>query len=1032
MKFSKVSTCKPVRRPVLATVLSLVLVLLGVVSYERLTTREYPDVEEPTVSVSTTYPGANAEIIESQVTQVLETQLSGIAGIDVVTSTSRAETSAITVRFTLGTDPEVAAAEVRDRVSRARRNLPDEIDEPIVAKVEADAQAIMYVAFTSDAQSSLEITDTLNRTVVDRIQNLPGVSEARILGAREYSMRVWIDARKLAGYGLTIQDVETALSSQNIEVPAGRIESRDREFTLLANTALTTPEEFADIIINVANGYPVRLRDVGRAELGAADERQSTTKQGETGVSIGVVKQATANPLDVANNVRAILPSIQESLPQGMKAEITYDSSVFIDRSIKAVFETIGEAIILVILVIFFFLRSIRASLIPIVTIPVSLITTLAIMFAFGFSINTLTLLALVLAIGLVVDDAIVVLENVHRRIEKGETPFHAAIAGTGEIAFAVIAMTLTLAAVYIPIAFTEGRTGQLFIEFALSLAGAVIVSGFVALTLTPMMCARLLRHNEKENRFSKTLESFLNRLNERYRFMLVRAMRHNWMVLVGAASTAVLAGVVYVNLPSELAPVEDRGVVRIAGTAPEGSTLQFTERYGKVTEDIMADIPEISTYFSVYGFPQVTSFSAFGLLKDWDERERNQQEIVQSIGPRISAIPGVRAFAFNMPSLTTTRGGGAGANNPIQFVVQSSSSFEDLNRLVTDFVSRIGENPGLTNVESNLDLNKPRMEINMNREKIREAGLQVSDVGHTLETMFGSRQVTRIDRDGEQSDVLVQLDARDRSTPDSINLVNMRGSSGQLIPLSNLVAVKESVEPANLYRFNRLRSATVSAGLAPGYSLGEALTYLESAAEESFPSYAQYDLEGESRDFRTSNSSILFVFGLAILFIYLVLAAQFESFVSPFVILLTVPLSVTGALLALWFAGGSMNVYSQIGLVTLVGLITKHGILIVEFANHMREEGREVGEAVVEAAVIRLRPILMTTGAMVLGAVPLAVATGAGAQSRQAIGWVIVGGMSFGTLLTLFVVPVVYSLVAAKQTTQSASEGAKVSLQGE
>ncbi|KAB2698148.1 efflux RND transporter permease subunit [Ochrobactrum sp. Kaboul] len=1004
-----------VRRPVFATVLSLVLVLLGIVSYERLSTREYPDVEEPTVSVSTTYSGANAEIVESQVTQVLETQLSGIAGIDVVSSTSRAETSAITVRFTLGTDPEVAAAEVRDRVSRARRNLPDEIDEPIVAKVEADAQPIVYVAFTSDRHSGLEITDVLNRTIVDRIQNLPGVSEARILGAREYAMRVWIDARKLAGYGLTVQDVETALENQNVEVPAGRIESKDREFTLLANTALRTPEEFADIIINVVNGYPVRLRDVGRTELGAADERRATTKQGQTAISIGVVKQATANPLDVANNLRAVLPAIQASLPDGMRAEITYDTSIFIDRSIAAVFSTIGEAIILVILVIFFFLRSVRASLIPIVTIPVSLITTLAIMFAFGFSINTLTLLAMVLAIGLVVDDAIVVLENVHRRIEEGETPVQAAIAGTGEIAFAVIAMTLTLAAVYVPIAFTEGRTGQLFIEFALTLAGAVLVSGFVALTLTPMMCGKLLRHNENQGRISRALERFLDSLNENYRRALGLAMRHKLIVLTGAAATAVLAGFLYVNLPSELAPVEDRGVIRMAGTAPEGSTLQFTQRYGQVSEEILSNIPEVSTYFAIYGFPQVTNFSAFGLLKDWDERDRSQQEIIRSIGPQMAAIPGVRGFAFNMPSLSTARGSGAGANNPVQFVIQSSSSYEDLNTLANAFVDKIKENPGLLNVESNLDLNKPRMEINMNREKIREAGLQVSDVGRTLETMFGSRQVTRIDRDGEQSDVLVQLDASDRATPDSINIVNVRGSSGQLIPLSNLVTVKESVEPANLYRFNRLRSATISAGLSPDYSLGEALTYLQNTANEMFPTYAQYDLEGESRDFTSSNSSILFVFGLAILFIYLVLAAQFESFVSPFIILLTVPLSIAGALLALWFAGASMNVYSQIGLVTLVGLITKHGILIVEFANHMRDQGRDVANAVTEAAVMRLRPILMTTGAMVLGAIPLAIASGAGAQSRQAIGWVIVGGMSFGTLLTLFVVPVVYSLVARK-----------------
>ncbi len=636
-------------------------------------------------------------------------------------------------------------------------------------------------------------------------------------------------------------------------------------------------------------------------------------------------------------------------------------------------------------------------------------------MFAFGFSINTLTLLAMVLAVGLVVDDAIVVLENIHRRIEGGQTPVHAAIAGTGEIAFAVIAMTLTLAAVYVPIAVTEGRTGQLFIEFALTLAGAVLVSGFVALTLTPMMCSKLLRHNENESRISRTLESFLDRLNEKYRRELQRAMRNRFIVILGAASTAGLVGVLYISLPSELAPIEDRGVVRIAGTAPEGSTLRFTQRYGEDAEEIMGAIPEISTYFTVFGFPQVTGFGVFGLLEDWDDRNRSQQEIVGSINAQVNRIPGVRAFAFNMPSLTTSRGGGAGANNPIQFVIQSSSSYDDLNRLATEFMEKIKENPGLVNVETNFDLNKPRMEINMNREKIREAGLQVSEVGRTLETMFGSRQITRIDRDGQQSDVLVQLNADDRRTPDSINVVNVRGSSGQLIPLSNLVTVKESVEPANLYRFNRLRSATISAGLASDYSLGEALTYLQNIANESLPTYAQFDLEGESRDFSNSNSSILFVFGLSILFIYLVLAAQFESFIIPFIILLTVPLSITGALLALWFAGASMNIYSQIGLVTLVGLITKHGILIVEFANQMRNEGREVMDAVTEAAVMRLRPILMTTGAMILGAIPLAVATGAGAQSRQAIGWVIVGGMSFGTLLTLFVVPVVYSIVVRK-----------------
>ena len=1007
-----------IRRPVFSTVLSLILVLLGIVSYNRLTVREYPNVDEPTVSVTTTYPGASATIIESQVTQVLEGSIAGIEGIDVLESTSRAESSRITVRFRLNIDPDVAASDVRDRVSRVRRRLPEEIQEPTIAKVEADAQAVMYLVFRGDRMSPLEITDYVDRFIVDRLKNLTGVADVTIFGERRYAMRIWMDRERLAAFALTVQDVENALRAQNVELPSGRIESQDREFTVLSRTGLTTPEQFGNIVVKLSDNHQVKLQEVARVELGAADERRDTLYQGGPAIAVGIIKQAVANPLDVSNAVRAVMPEINASLPEGLTGEIGNDSAVFIDRSIKAVFYAIGEAVVLVVLVILFFLRSFRASLIPAVTIPISLVTTFALMYALGFSVNTLTLLAFVLAIGLVVDDAIVVLENIYRYIEEGMEPVAASVRGIKEIGFAVIAMTLTLAAVYAPVAFAPGRTGRLFLEFALTLAGAVLVSGFVALTLTPMMCSKLLKHNPKPNRVMVAIERGFVAFENGYRRWLTGALRARFFVLAGALLVAALSVVFFYGLRSELAPTEDRGMVRVQGTAPEGATLSYTGRYAKQVGDLMAQYPEIESRLLIIGQPEVSQFIAIGRMQDWDVRERKQQDITAELGTKLRRVPGVQAFASNPPSL-----GVRSSSRPIEFVIQTSGTYQDLQGHVDKVLERIQDNPALSNIDTDLKLNKPEFTIEMDRARVADLGLDVSVVGRTLETLLGGRQVTRFEMNGEQYDVFVQLAAEDRTSPATLSTIFVRGPQGDMIQLSNIVKVRETVAPRDLRRFNQLRAVTISANVGPGFTLGDGLTAMQNAANEVLPANVQTDVSGQSREFRAAGQSLAFVFLLALGFIYLVLAAQFESFRDPLIILFSVPLSMTGALAALYFTGGTLNVFSQIGLITLVGLITKHGILIVEFANHQQSEGKNRVDSVIEAATMRLRPILMTTGAMVLGALPLALASGAGAESRQQIGWVIVGGMSVGTLLTLFVIPAVYSLLSQVHTREPAGE---------
>ncbi len=1011
-----------IRRPVFATVLSLLILLVGFVSFMRLNVREYPKIDNPVVTVETKYVGASSAVVESQVTKVLEDSLSGIEGVDVITSISRQEQSQITVNFVLSRDPDSAAADVRDKVSRVRQRLPQGIDEPVIAKVEADAFPVIWLSFSSDTLNVLQITDLANRIAKPMMQTAPGASDVRVFGERKYSMRIWLDPDRLAAYKLTTQDVEDALRRSNIEVPAGRIESRLREFNVTAATDLQRPAEFGQIVIKTVNGMPVRVRDVARVEQGAQSERTSTRLNGRDAITLGVIRNATANPLDLSAAIRAMIPRIKENLPPGVEIDIANDNSVFIDRSIKAVYQTILEAMVLVALVIFVFLRTFRASIIPLVTIPVSLIGTFALMALCGFTVNSLTMLALVLAIGLVVDDAIVVLENIYRHIEDGMSPFQASIRGAREIGFAVVAMTITLAAVYAPLAFTPGRTGRLFTEFALALAGSVIVSGFVALTLSPMMCSKLLKHVDNPTWFDRKMETILVAISNGYGRILhwtlspmklgSFALSRRWLVVAVMLSAALGTWQLLLSTKSELAPIEDRGVILTVINGPDGATMDYTTRYAQTIEKMGSKYEEFDRLFTVVGNPTVAQGNVFYRALPWEQRKKSTMEIAREITPGLMSLPGVTAFPITPPSL-----GQPFRERPVNFVILTSDSYQNLAQVVRAFQDELAKNPGIVSVDTDLRLNKPEISTEVARERAADMGVPVDAIARAVETMMGGRQVTRYKREGDQYDVIVQTNTTERDTPDDIEKIFVRGRNDAMIPLSALVKIKEVVVPRELNHFSQRRSASITANLAPTYSLGEALDFMRATSLKVLKPGYSTDLNGTSREFTKSSGSLAIVFVLALLFIFLVLAAQFESFIDPLVIMLSVPLSMVGALLALQWSGGTLNVFSQIGLITLVGLITKHGILIVEFSNQLRMEGLATLEAVQQAATLRLRPILMTTGAMVLGAIPLALATGAGAESRRQIGWVIVGGMSLGTLLTIFVVPTMYTLFARKST---------------
>jgi multidrug efflux pump len=999
-----------IRRPVFATVLSLLVLLIGYVSYTRLAVREYPKIDEPVVNVETRFAGASSEVIEAQVTKVLEDSLAGMEGVDIITSVSRQEQSQVTVRFRLERDPDAAAAEVRDKVSRVRQRLPQGIDEPVISKVEADASPVIWLSMSSETVDSLRMSDLANRLIKPVLQTAPGVADVRIFGERRYSMRVWLDPERLSAYRLTAQDVEDAIRRSNLEVPAGRIESSQREFNVTAATDLNRPQEFMQIVIRTVNGVPVRVGDVAQVRQSSASERNSTRFNGEGAVTLGVLRNATANPLELSAAIREMIPRIEAQLPPGIKLNVANDNSVFIRESIDAVFTTIVEATVLVALVIFVFLRTLRASIIPLITIPVSLIGTFALMALFGFTINTLTLLALVLAIGLVVDDAIVVLENIYRHIEDGMEPFAAAIKGAKEISFAVVAMTLTLAAVYAPLAFTPGRTGRLFTEFALALAGAVVVSGFVALTLSPMMSSKLLRHNPNPGWFDRTMNRGLNGLSRGYGHALHWSLAHRWLVVLVMLAAGYGSWHYFSTMKRELAPLEDRGTVIVSVNSPDGATLAYTTKYLQAIERIGNNYPEFDRVFAVAGNPTVAQGNLFMRTKPWNERTKTTQELARELAPRVAGLPGVTGFPITPPSL-----GQGFFSRPVSFVILTNESYPQLAQAVRAMQEEMAKNPGFLQVDTDLRLNKPELRMEVDRERAADLGVSIDSVARTVETLLGGRNVTRYKRDGEQYDVIVQTVAQGRDTPDDIERIFVRGRNDTMVPLSALVRTREVVVPRDLNHFAQRRAATISANLAPDFALGDALKYMDEAAARVLKEGYATDVNGQSREFKSASGSLALVFGLALLFIYLVLAAQFESFVDPFVIMLSVPLSIVGALIVLNANNGSLNVFSQIGLVTLVGLITKHGILIVEFANQLREEGVAMREAIERSATLRLRPILMTTGAMVLGALPLALASGAGAESRQQIGWVIVGGMSIGTILTVFVVPTMYTLFARK-----------------
>lgn len=983
-------------------------------AFGRLTIREYPNIDEPVVTVATAYKGASAAIIESQITRPLEEALGGIEGIEVMSSISRQESSQITLRFKVSRDPNAAAADVRDRVGRARGQLPQEADEPVVTKVEADAQPILYLAFSSDSHNPMQITDYADRHVKDRLQNLSGVAEVRIFGERKMAMRIWLDPAKLAAFGLAPSEVENAIRKQNVEIPGGRIEGKEREFTVLADTGLKTPEEFGNIIIRESGGGFVRIKDIGRAEIAPVDERSVVRFNSRPAIALGVVKQATANPLEVSKAVEKALPAIRAASPKGMEIKVAYDSSVFIDRSIKEVYSAIMEAVALVVMVIFFFLRNFRSTMIPLVTIPVSLIGSFTIMYALGFSVNTLTLLSMVLAVGLVVDDAIVVLENVHRHVEMGKKPFQAAIDGSREIGFAIVAMTITLASVYAPVAFMSGSTGKLFTEFAITLSGAVIISGFVALTLSPMMCSLLLKREEKHGSAYEKVEGAINRFREGYEKKLDMALSRKGAVLAIGGMVAIIGVAAALLMKSELAPLEDRGTIVGVAIAPEGVTVNYTAEWMKKLEDVYRTVPDIEKYFVVAGFPVVNQGISFIRLKEWEQRSVKQQQVVQSLMPFMFGMPGIMAFPINPPSL-----GRNARSRQVEFIIKTSGSYEELEKITGDIMGAAMKSGILMMPDSDLKLNKPELKVTVDRDKAAFSGVAVGDIGRTLETMLGGRRVTRFERDGRQYDVITQNDDSKRANPGDIGDIYVPGKDGAMIKLSNLVTVREGMAPRELNHFGQTRAVKISADVAAGKTLGEALDFLNAQAREILPSHMATDLDGESREFRDSSSGMTLTFVLGVLFIYLVLAAQFESFRYPLFIMLTVPLSATGALLLLAAIGGTINIYTQVGLITLVGLITKHGILIVEFTGQLRERGMKTREALETACSQRLRPILMTTGAMALGALPLLMASGAGAESRSQIGAVIVGGMLVGTAFTLFVIPAVYLLVVGEENQQ-------------
>jgi len=1001
-----------VRRPVFATVLSLVILLVGLRSYFSLSVRLYPKIDASVVSIDTTYSGADAALMEGFVTTPIENSLGGIDGIDYITSSSTTGKSTVTVYFQLGYDINAAVADVNSKVSSVRTLLPSDIDSPVVSKKDPNASPSMFLSFASNSLTTEQITDYLKRSIQPQIQTMPGVGSAQIWGS-EYAMRIWLDPKLMAAHNITPANVRNALINQSLQAPGGQLKTNTQAFAVKTFSEASNAQQFNNLVIRQNDGQLTRISDIGKAELGSKSTDISVFINGKPGVVLAITPSSIANPLDISVEINQAFKKLVASLPKSIVAQIMWDNSKFISASISEVKKTIIEATICVILVVFLFLGSWRTLIIPIVTIPLSLIGVCTVMLMLGYSLNTITFLSLVLAIGMVVDDAIVVTENIDRHIEEGKTPFAAALVGAREIQFAIIAMTFTLAAVYAPIGFLTGLIGSLFKEFAFTLAGAVIISGFIALTLSPMMCSKIMQPNTaNKSKLTKKINDIFNVIMQRYQKYLHQVLINRKKILYLIPIIFTLTIILYYFIPSELAPAEDGGYVMAPMLAPTSANVDYTKKYSKVVEDFFAKVPEAENYLIVNGNGAPNTALGLLVLKSWEKRSRSVDKIISELLPKFWAIPGIYAFPINPSSLP-----GANGNSPVQIELQTLGDYNTLNDISQKILAAAKQNRRLANVRVEPKLDQPQLNININREKAGDLGIPISDIGYGINLGLGQTTISHFGIEGRSYDVIPQLYPEFSNTPNMLNYLHLTTASGEMVPLGNIAAINESVAPQSYNHFQQMRSIEITASMAPGYTLNQALKYFDGVIKKIAPSDIRIDYAGQSRLFFQTGNQMTMTFLFAIIFIFLVLAAQFESFRDPFIVLFTIPLSLFGALLAMLITGCSMNIYSQIGLVTLIGLISKHGILMVEFANQLQETGKSIEEAIVAAATTRLRPILMTTAAMVLGSLPLALAHGAGAVSRQQIGWVIVGGMTVGTLFTLFVVPAMYTYIATKKS---------------
>jgi multidrug efflux pump len=999
-----------IRKPILSIVLSLFILLVGVKAFLSLPIRLYPSISPSVINIQTTYPGAPAQLMESFVTTPLENALGGIEGIDIMHSSSKQSTSQISLQFKLGYDLTKAMTNVSNAIASVRKQLPKAVLDPVINTKDPEADPTLFISFTSNTLSLPAITDYLVRVIQPQLQTITGVSQAQIFGDNNYALRIWLDPIKMAAHQITASDIMTALQQNNIQSASGSLITPNQIISINTNTDIHTAAELNNLVIRKQNNYLVRLSDVGQAVLGVeSDETSATINGNKQSVIMGIVPLSIANPLDVSKAVLALLPELEKAAPADIKIHLVWNSSKFIAASLHDVKQTIFEACLFVFVIIFLFLANFRAGLIPLVTIPLSLMGVCVVMLILGYTLNVLTFLAWVLGIGLVVDDAIVVLENIHRHIRLGKTPENAAIIGTKEIGFAIVAMTLTLAAVYAPIGFINDMSGLLFREFAFTLTSAVIISGFIALILSPMMCAKLLKHVQQASRFSLKVELFFNVMVAIYKKYLLLAITHRKIMLSMGVIIYLVCFGLFKTLPSELAPQEDQGFLITAVSGPTSANLAYMEKYMAKIQAIYKSMPEIDTFISLIGNPITNNALSFLILKPWQERNKSSADIIQTLFKRLWGITGLQAFSFSPHPLP-----GATGHAPLMFVLKSTDSYDTLNQLSNKLQLAITKNnPRILGLQSDLKMDAGQIQLNIDRDKANSLGIAMSDIANSLNILIGTPQASLVNWDGRSYQVIPQLYRNFMSTDQQLKLINVRGQNNKLIPLANFINIKNSFTALSLNHFQQLRSVTFSANLAPGYTIGQAVDYLTQMVDKILPQNVQIDFSGETRQFFQAGNSMEQTFLFALLFIFLVLAAQFESFRAPFIILIAVPLSLTGALFALHCAGGSLNIYTQIGLITLIGLITKHGILIVEFSRQLQKH-RHVSaqQAVVEASALRLRPIFMTTTTMLLAAVPLALANGPGAHARNQLGWVILGGMSIGTLFTLFILPVVYTLI--------------------